>query len=40
MQERVDYLSESRRQEYQDWKKGILAQIEELERAEEINDPG
>ena len=30
MQDRVDYLSQSRREEYAVWKKGILARIEEL----------
>ena len=31
MQDRVDYLSDDRRREYQEWKKTILLQIEGLE---------
>ncbi|OBT60814.1 hypothetical protein VE03_09806 [Pseudogymnoascus sp. 23342-1-I1] len=33
MQERVDYLSSSKREEYQTWEEGILEKIEEIERA-------
>ena len=36
MQDKVDYLSEKRRRHYQEWKKGILLQIEELRHAEEM----
>ncbi|OBT39781.1 hypothetical protein VE00_10229 [Pseudogymnoascus sp. WSF 3629] len=32
MQERVDYLSARKREEYQIWKEGILEKIEEIER--------
>ncbi|KFY71449.1 hypothetical protein V499_08358 [Pseudogymnoascus sp. VKM F-103] len=34
MQERVDYLSTRKREEYQIWKDGILEKIERIERAE------
>ena len=34
MQDRVDYLSERRQLEYQEWKKGILLRIEEMKNAE------
>ncbi|KAL8736116.1 MAG: hypothetical protein Q9181_002531 [Wetmoreana brouardii] len=33
MQERVDYLSEEKRADYQRWKKDILARIERMEKA-------
>ena len=36
MQERVDYLSDDRRREYQKWKRDILSRIDELERREEM----
>lgn len=32
MQDRVDYLSERRQLEYQEWKKGILVRIEEMKK--------
>ena len=31
MQDRVDYLSDDRRRDYQEWKETILLQIEGLE---------
>ncbi|KAL8974118.1 MAG: hypothetical protein Q9197_001631 [Variospora fuerteventurae] len=36
MQYRLDYLSEEKRAEYQKWKKGILARIEQIEGAQRI----
>lgn len=33
-QERYDFLGEGRREEYEEWKEGMLRRIEELERAE------
>ena len=33
MQDRVDYLSDERRRDYQEWKEGILIQIQELEKS-------
>ena len=32
MRDQVDYLSDDRRRSYQEWKKGILIQIDELEK--------
>jgi len=37
MQDRVDYLSDDRRHDYQIWKKAILIRIEELEKGEETS---
>ncbi|MCJ1275864.1 hypothetical protein MMC21_003668 [Puttea exsequens] len=37
MQDRVDYLSDKRRQDFRKWKKNILIQIKELENAEETD---
>ena len=37
MQDRVDYLSDDRRRDYQEWKKTILLQIEELEDGQEMD---
>ena len=37
MQERVDYLSEERRRDYQEWKKTILLQIEGLKDGQEMD---
>lgn len=37
MQDRVDYLSDDRRRDYQEWKKAILLQIEGLEDGQEMN---
>lgn len=34
MQDKVDYLSEERRLDYLEWKAGIMARIEEMERAQ------
>ena len=31
MQDRVDYLSDDRRQEFQEWKKAFLIQLDELD---------
>lgn len=31
MQDRVDYLSDEKRADYQRWKKGILARIKQIE---------
>ena len=36
MQDKVDYLSDDRRRDYQEWKKGILSQIEELEKNDRL----
>lgn len=33
-QERYDFLGEGRREEYEEWKEGVLRRIEELERVE------
>lgn len=38
MQDRVDYLSERKRQEYRAWKEGILLRIEEIESARTAMD--
>ncbi|KAL8672783.1 MAG: hypothetical protein Q9168_002777 [Polycauliona sp. 1 TL-2023] len=35
MQDRVDYLSDEKRADYQIWKKGILARIDRMEKAEQ-----
>lgn len=32
MQDRVDYLSDDRMRDYQEWKENILTQIDELEK--------
>lgn len=37
MQDRVDYLSDERRHDYQIWKVAFMIRIEELEKAEEMN---
>lgn len=37
MQDRVDYISDDRRRDYQEWKQNILLQIEELEKGEEMD---
>lgn len=34
MQDRVDYLSDVRRHDFQEWKKSILAEIEQLEKTD------
>jgi origin recognition complex subunit 6 len=34
MQDATDYLGERQRGEYQRWKKGIMARVEEIEAAE------
>ena len=39
MQARVDYLSESKRLDYLDWKAGIVGRIEELERSRAKDTP-
>lgn len=36
MQDRVDYLSERRLHEYQEWKNNILVRIEEMKSAQEL----
>lgn len=38
MQARVDYLSDEKRAEYQIWKKGILARIDRMEKAERAKE--
>ncbi|KAI4107605.1 MAG: hypothetical protein LQ339_002511 [Xanthoria mediterranea] len=38
MQARVDYLSDEKRAEYQIWKKGILARIDRMEKAERARE--
>lgn len=35
MQDRVDYLSARKREEYQIWREGIMARMEEIEKAKE-----
>ena len=35
MQDRVDYLSDAKRADYQRWKKTILAQISRIEKAQQ-----
>ncbi|KAL9610114.1 MAG: hypothetical protein Q9167_005160 [Letrouitia subvulpina] len=40
MQDRVDYLSEKRRIEYQRWKKDILRRADGLEKAQRMNTSG
>ena len=37
MRDQVDYLSEKRRANYQEWKRGILLQIEELVKVHEMD---
>lgn len=37
MQDRVDYLSDDRRHDYQKWKKAILIRIEDLEKDEGLD---
>ena len=37
MRDQVDYLSDNRKLEYQEWKTNILIQIEELEKGQDIN---
>lgn len=37
MRDQVDYLSDHRRREYQEWKKDILIQIEELENSQGVD---
>ncbi len=38
MQARVDYLSDEKRADYQVWKKGILARIDRIEKAERARE--
>lgn len=37
MQDRVDYLSDDRRHDYQEWKKAILLQIEGSEDGRDMD---
>ncbi|KAL8769508.1 MAG: hypothetical protein Q9209_004569 [Squamulea sp. 1 TL-2023] len=39
MQDRVDYLSDEKRANYQIWKKDFLARIDRMERAEGVREP-
>ncbi|KAL8782398.1 MAG: hypothetical protein Q9213_005401 [Squamulea squamosa] len=39
MQDRVDYLSDAKRADYQIWKKDFLARIDRMERAEQVREP-
>lgn len=38
MQDRVDYLSDEKRADYQIWKKDILARIDRMEKAERARE--
>ena len=38
MQDKVDFLSESRMREYQAWKKDILLRCDEIESAREMDE--
>ena len=37
MQDRVDYLSDDRRHEYQEWKRVFLIQLDDLEKGKNID---
>jgi succinate dehydrogenase flavin-adding protein (antitoxin of CptAB toxin-antitoxin module) len=37
MQAKLDYLSERRQLQYQSWKRGMIAKIEEMERERQMN---
>ena len=37
MQDKLDYLSEGRRRDYQRWKRGMMARIEEMAKEREMD---